>query len=224
VDAVVVTSWGPTHAEYVLASIAAGKNVFCEKPLAESSEACLQILDAETGAGRRLVQVGYMRRYDAAYRALKQVVDSGSIGAPLLMHCAHRNPSQPGHFTPSMSITDSGVHDIDTARWMFGEEIVATWTHCTPATAPLSRSPTGRSSTHDRHPDRGPHRRGPVPGAERSLAGRGSLRSRRAWVASSLLPTALRPFPITVADTLSTVSLGYDYAVFSSRTVLGAQP
>jgi hypothetical protein len=56
-----------------------------------------------------------------------------------------------------------------------------------------------------------------------SLAG-GSLRSRRAWVASSLLPTALRPFPITVADTLSTVSLGYDYAVFSSRTVLGAQP
>jgi myo-inositol 2-dehydrogenase/D-chiro-inositol 1-dehydrogenase len=126
VDAVVVTSWGPTHAEYVLASIAAGKNVFCEKPLAESSEACLRILDAETAAGRRLVQVGYMRRYDAAYRALKQVVDSGCIGAPLLMHCAHRNPSQPDHFTPSMSITDSGVHDIDTARWMFGQEIVAT--------------------------------------------------------------------------------------------------
>ena len=125
VDAVVVTSWGPTHAEYVLASIAAGKNVFCEKPLAESSGSCLQILDAETAAGRRLVQVGYMRRYDAAYRALKQVVDSGAIGAPLLMHCAHRNASQPPHFTPAMSITDSGVHDIDAVRWLFGQEVTA---------------------------------------------------------------------------------------------------
>jgi myo-inositol 2-dehydrogenase/D-chiro-inositol 1-dehydrogenase len=68
VDAVLVTSWGPTHEEYVLASIAAGKPVFCEKPLATTQEACLRILDAEVAAGRRLVQVGYMRRYDAAYR------------------------------------------------------------------------------------------------------------------------------------------------------------
>ncbi len=125
VDAVLVTSWGPTHAEYVLASIAAGKNVFCEKPLAESSQACLQILDAEAAAGRRLVQVGYMRRYDTGYRALKAVVDSGSIGAPLLMHCAHRNPSVPGHFRPESAVTDSAVHEIDLVRWMFGEEVVA---------------------------------------------------------------------------------------------------
>jgi myo-inositol 2-dehydrogenase/D-chiro-inositol 1-dehydrogenase len=62
VDAVLVTSWGPTHEEYVLASIAAGKPVFCEKPLATTEQACLRILDAEVGAGRRLVQVGYMRQ------------------------------------------------------------------------------------------------------------------------------------------------------------------
>ena len=71
VDAVLVTSWGPTHEEYVLASIAAGKPVFCEKPLATTQEACLRIIDAEVAVGRRLVQVGYMRRYDPAYRALK---------------------------------------------------------------------------------------------------------------------------------------------------------
>src|SRR5690606_18003813 len=64
VDAVVVTSWGPTHEEYVLASIAAGKQVFCEKPLATTREACDRIVDAEVAAGRRLVQVGFMRRFE----------------------------------------------------------------------------------------------------------------------------------------------------------------
>jgi myo-inositol 2-dehydrogenase/D-chiro-inositol 1-dehydrogenase len=126
VDAVLVTSWGPTHEEYVLASIAAGKPVFCEKPLATSQEACLRILDAEVAAGRRLVQVGYMRRYDAAYRALKEVVDSGSIGAPLVVHCAHRNPSVPDWYTRENAINDTAVHEIDVVRWLLGEEIVAT--------------------------------------------------------------------------------------------------
>src|SRR3712207_9483989 len=58
VDAVVVTSWGPTHEPYVLAAIAAGKPVFCEKPLATTREACERIIDAEVSAGRRLGQVG----------------------------------------------------------------------------------------------------------------------------------------------------------------------
>jgi myo-inositol 2-dehydrogenase/D-chiro-inositol 1-dehydrogenase len=126
VDAVVVCSWGPTHEEYVLASIAAGKPVFCEKPLAETPEACLRILEAETAVGRLLVQVGYMRRYDAGYRALKDVVASGTIGAPLMVHCAHRNPSVPGHYTKDMAITDTAVHEIDTMRWLLGEEIIGT--------------------------------------------------------------------------------------------------
>jgi myo-inositol 2-dehydrogenase/D-chiro-inositol 1-dehydrogenase len=125
VDAVLVCSWGPTHEEYVLAAIAAGKPVFCEKPLATTAGACRRILDAESAFGTRLVQVGYMRRYDASYRALKAVVDSGEIGAPLMMHCAHRNPSVPGHYTKDMAITDTAVHEIDMVRWMFGEEIVA---------------------------------------------------------------------------------------------------
>jgi myo-inositol 2-dehydrogenase/D-chiro-inositol 1-dehydrogenase len=126
VDAVVVTSWGPTHEQYVLASIAAGKPVFCEKPLAESAQDCINILEAEVATGRRWVQVGYMRRYDAAYRALKAVVDSGDIGAPLMVHCVHRNPSVPGHYRKEMMITDTAVHEIDTMRWLLGEEVVST--------------------------------------------------------------------------------------------------
>ncbi|MBM2622609.1 Gfo/Idh/MocA family oxidoreductase [Actinoplanes sp. LDG1-06] len=125
VDAVVVCSWGPTHEQYVLASIAAGKPVFCEKPLATTAEACLRIVEAETAHGRRLVQVGYMRRYDTSYRALKAVLDTGQLGAPLMMHCAHRNPSVPGFYEKEMAITDTAVHEIDMVRWMFGEEITA---------------------------------------------------------------------------------------------------
>ena len=55
VDAVVVASWGPTHEEYVLAGIAAGKQVFCEKPLATTRQACENILEAEQKAGQRRV-------------------------------------------------------------------------------------------------------------------------------------------------------------------------
>ncbi len=125
VDAVVVTSWGPTHEPYVLASIAAGKPVFCEKPLATTREACERIIEAEIAAGRRLVQVGFMRRYDPQYRAMKDVVRSGRIGAPLVVHASHRNPAVPDHYTSDMVINDTVVHDIDTARWLLDDEVAA---------------------------------------------------------------------------------------------------
>ncbi|WP_041832486.1 Gfo/Idh/MocA family protein [Actinoplanes sp. N902-109] len=125
VDAVVVCSWGPTHEQYVLAAIAVGKPVFCEKPLATTEEACRRIVDAEVARGRRLVQVGYMRRYDPAYRALKAAVDGGELGDPLMMHCAHRNAGVPGFYEKESIITDTAVHEIDMVRWMFDDEISA---------------------------------------------------------------------------------------------------
>jgi len=126
VDAVVVTSWGPTHEEHVLGAIEAGKPVFCEKPLATTKEACLRIIEAEMARGRRLVQVGFMRRYDTGYRALKAALDDGRIGTPLLMHCAHRNLSVPPYgFTTEGMIGDSAVHEIDLVQWLFGEPVAA---------------------------------------------------------------------------------------------------
>jgi myo-inositol 2-dehydrogenase/D-chiro-inositol 1-dehydrogenase len=125
VDAVVVASWGPTHAEFVLACLAAGKPVFCEKPLATTAADCRRIVESEAAAGRRLIQVGFMRRYDAAYRALKQTVDAGTIGAPLLMHCAHRNASVPDSVTTAGVLTDSVVHEVDLVRWLFDDEIAS---------------------------------------------------------------------------------------------------
>ncbi|MGW1884731.1 Gfo/Idh/MocA family oxidoreductase [Streptomyces sp. NPDC001970] len=126
VDAVMVTSWGPTHAEHVLGAIAAGKPVFCEKPLATTTEDCLRIMAAEQAHGRRLVQVGFMRRYDAGYRELKRIIDDGGIGHPLMMHCAHRNRAVPEAYTTDMAVLDSGVHEIDAARWLLSDEIVST--------------------------------------------------------------------------------------------------
>jgi myo-inositol 2-dehydrogenase / D-chiro-inositol 1-dehydrogenase len=124
VDAVIVTSWGPTHEEFVLASIAAGKPVFCEKPLATTADGCKKIVDAEVAYGKPLVQVGFMRRFDKGYRALKKVVDNGKVGEPLMVHCAHRAPSAPG-FSRDMALTDSFVHEIDVLRWLLNDDYVS---------------------------------------------------------------------------------------------------
>src|SRR3954469_13516003 len=125
VDAVVVASWGPTHEEFVLASIAAGKQVFCEKPLATTEEACERILDAEVAAGRRMVMVGFMRRYDDAYRAMKDALTSGAIGAPLVYYSGHRNPAVPASVTTEGVLVDTCVHDVDVSRWLLDTEVVS---------------------------------------------------------------------------------------------------
>jgi myo-inositol 2-dehydrogenase/D-chiro-inositol 1-dehydrogenase len=124
VDAVLVTSWGPTHEEYVLAAIAANKPVFCEKPLTPTAAGCWRVIEAETKRSRQLVQVGFMRRYDASYRALKAALVGGTIGPALMAHCVHRNPSVPPYgYTSDMAITDTAIHEIDLVRWLFDEEI-----------------------------------------------------------------------------------------------------
>jgi myo-inositol 2-dehydrogenase/D-chiro-inositol 1-dehydrogenase len=125
VDAVLIASPGFTHEEFTLACLAADKPVLCEKPLAPTIDACLRVLEAEAAKPRRLVQVGFMRRYDDGFRALKAAVEGGRVGRPLLLHCRHRNADVPPGFTTDMMITDSVVHDIDATRWLLGQEVVA---------------------------------------------------------------------------------------------------
>lgn len=124
VDAVLVTSWGATHEQYVLAAIAAGKPCFCEKPLATTAEGAKRIVDAEVAAGKRLVQVGFMRRYDAGYVALKQAVQT-QTGAPILVHAAHRNPTVPEAYVTPMAIHDTLIHEIDVFRWLLDDDYVS---------------------------------------------------------------------------------------------------
>ena len=121
VDAVIVCSWDATHEEYTLGCIAAGKPVLCEKPLSTSEESCRKIVDAEIAAGRRLVKVGFMRRYDEGYRAVKDAM-FGRIGQPLMVHCAHRNKCGYAQHCTENSVKNSTVHEIDLMRWMLRED------------------------------------------------------------------------------------------------------
>ncbi len=122
IDAIMCTTADPYHEEYVLASIAAGKYVFCEKPLAPKADACKRIVEAEMKAGKKLVQVGFMRRYDSGYKQLKEAIDSKKYGEALLLHCAHRNPSVPDDWDNTMAVENSMVHEIDVLRWLLGED------------------------------------------------------------------------------------------------------
>ncbi len=143
VDAVLIASIGETHAAFTLACIAAGKPVLCEKPLAPTTPECLEILEAETALGRRLVIVGFMRRYDPGYRTVKAAVVDGSVGTPLMLHNIHRNPVVPDSFTSFMTITDAIIHEMDTTRWLLDEEIVSV------QIIPPARSPKAAAHLQD---------------------------------------------------------------------------
>ncbi len=122
VDAVVITSWDPTHAQFVRAAICAGKPVFCEKPLASTIEDCESVLAEEEKSGKRLVQLGFMRRYDPGYLEMKKIIDSGVLGKPLLVHCKSRTPVTPPKHTTRMHATNVVVHEVDVLRWLLNDE------------------------------------------------------------------------------------------------------
>ncbi|WP_273847384.1 Gfo/Idh/MocA family oxidoreductase [Rubrobacter calidifluminis] len=123
VDAVVIASPGDTHAELVLECLRRGRPVLCEKPLATSPDDARRIVEAEVELGRRLVQVGFMRRYDRRHLEVKRIASEGSLGRPLLFKGVHRNPEVPPHWDSEFVIFDAAVHDLDSARWMTGREV-----------------------------------------------------------------------------------------------------
>ncbi|MBN0043763.1 Gfo/Idh/MocA family oxidoreductase [Streptomyces actuosus] len=125
VGAVLVASPGPAHEEALLAAFARGLPVLCEKPMVPDPEGALRVVEAEARLGRRLAQIGFMRRYDAEYRRLKALLDSGRLGRPLMLHCTHRNVSSPPGFTSAMLVDSSVSHEIDAARWLLGQELTA---------------------------------------------------------------------------------------------------
>jgi len=144
VEAVVIAAPDRAHEDLLHACLAAGKPALCEKPLTTSAAASLGVADAEASLGRRLVSVGFMRRFDPAYLEVKRGLDEDAIGGVLLIHCAHRNPSVPRGFGPEMLITSSLSHEIDVVRWLTGEEVVRVTV--------LAGRPTSRAATPTRDP------------------------------------------------------------------------
>jgi myo-inositol 2-dehydrogenase/D-chiro-inositol 1-dehydrogenase len=123
IDALIVASPDFTHAPLSLSAISARKPVMCEKPLSQSSAECLEVMDAEAKAGRRFVQLGFMRRFDQSYIEMKEALVDGSLGRALMMHNFHRNVETPSaDFTPAMAITNSAPHEFDVTRFVLATE------------------------------------------------------------------------------------------------------
>ena len=125
-DAVLIASPTPTHADYVEQAAAAGRAVFCEKPIDLSTDRVRRCLAAVRRAGIVLM-TGFNRRFDPHFAALKRRLDAGEIRSLELLTIISRDPSPP----PPAYVASSGglfrdmmIHDLDMARFLLGEEPV----------------------------------------------------------------------------------------------------
>lgn len=126
VDAVIVASPDFTHAPLSKACIAAGKPVLCEKPLSQSSDECVEVMQVEQAAGRLFVMLGFMRRYDQSYIEMRAALTEGTLGRALMMHNFHRNVETPAaDFTGAMAITNSAPHEFDIVRHVLRTEFIS---------------------------------------------------------------------------------------------------
>ena len=125
IDAVVICTPTDTHADLIERFTAAGKAVFCEKPVDLSLarvQACLKTVAANKGR----VMVGFNRRFDPDFMGVKALIDDGTLGDVEMITITSRDPGAP----PAEYITRSGgifrdmtIHDFDMARWLLGEEV-----------------------------------------------------------------------------------------------------
>jgi myo-inositol 2-dehydrogenase/D-chiro-inositol 1-dehydrogenase len=127
IEAVIVATPDATHATLALECLQAGKPVLVEKPLAPVLDDAAEVVRAEVALGRRSIQVGFMRVYDPAHLEIRRLLDEGAIGTFGLFRGWHRNPYPEPALTRREVIISSAVHDIMTARWLFGREPQTAW-------------------------------------------------------------------------------------------------
>lgn len=125
VDAVLIASPGDAHAAQLNACLDRGVPVLCEKPLTTDIASAYAIVQKEKALGKQLIQVGFMRRFDPEYAELRKLISDGGLGKPLMVHCAHRNPAVGDHFNSEFMIRDSVVHEVDSVRFLLGEELTS---------------------------------------------------------------------------------------------------
>jgi myo-inositol 2-dehydrogenase / D-chiro-inositol 1-dehydrogenase len=126
VDGVVVAAATPAHAELTLAAVERGLPTFCEKPIASTAAESARVASIIAASGVP-VQVGYQRRFDAAFAAVKHAVDGGSLGPLHTVRSTTMDPAPPpmDYIAGSGGIfRDCAVHDFDVIRWVTGQEVV----------------------------------------------------------------------------------------------------
>ena len=119
IEAVVIAASSEAHTELIVAATAAGKAVFCEKPMGLTVADIDQAIEAARAAGVAL-QVGFNRRFSADFAAARQLVVDGRIGTPQLMRSVTRDPSlaNPGGVPPWTIFLQTLIHDFDTLLWL----------------------------------------------------------------------------------------------------------
>jgi len=127
IQAVVITTPAKFHGDAIRACARAGKEIFCEKPLALTVAEADQVLEVTATAGVRL-QIGHMRRYDPAHVRAKKRIEAGEIGDPVIFKSLARDPEPPpvsymASGVNGMFFQDSTVHEFDLGRWMMSDEI-----------------------------------------------------------------------------------------------------
>ena len=125
IDAVIVASATNTHADIIRAAAAAGKHIFCEKPIALDLGEIDSSIAAVDKAGVKL-QIGFNRRFDANFERVRAAVLNGEIGEPHLLHIISRDPAPPplDYIRISGGIfLDMSIHDLDMARFLMGCEV-----------------------------------------------------------------------------------------------------
>lgn len=126
VDAVVIGAPTFAHAEIALAALRAGKHVLCEKPLAGTYAEALAVADAAREASGAFL-MGFMRRFDAGFVRVRDRIDAGDIGEPVLVRSTGRGPGLPPPWAWDTRrsgglVAEVNSHDIDTIRWLSGQE------------------------------------------------------------------------------------------------------
>lgn len=94
IEAVLICSSTDTHADLILKAAAAGKHIFCEKPVDHDVARVRMALDAVKKAGVK-IQIGFVRRFDHNHRAVYDAVRSGKIGTPHILRISSRDPQPP---------------------------------------------------------------------------------------------------------------------------------
>jgi myo-inositol 2-dehydrogenase/D-chiro-inositol 1-dehydrogenase len=124
-DAAVIATPAETHAVLVKAAVAHGCPVLCEKPLAESLAAAIELGDYVDESGI-LVKVGFQRRFDYGYRAARAAVIEGRLGRLYLMRLQATEPGRAP--SPKTNLfRNTAIHDFDLVRWLSGEEVVSVY-------------------------------------------------------------------------------------------------
>ncbi|UAL53217.1 inositol 2-dehydrogenase [Bacillus sp. CMF21] len=126
IQAIFICSPTNTHADIIKEAAAAGKHIFCEKPVSFSVEETKEALAAVEKAGVKL-QVGFNRRFDPNFRKIRTLVQQGEIGTPHVLRITSRDPEPPGvdYIKSSGGLfMDMTIHDFDMARYVMGSEVV----------------------------------------------------------------------------------------------------